>query len=165
MLPMSPMNNNMANMNLNNGGDMMNKGVGMMGSTGPGQYPLSPPDNSPHVRHSDQAGMHNHNPANTSQSQSMGNHISTNGMPSSQMSLNNQQSLPPNSQQANSVHDDLNFDPTAIIDDDGSGPTFDVSLHLVGICQCYSNGNIKRILFVWDVFHFHFEAWFLHDAN
>ncbi|KAH3805241.1 hypothetical protein DPMN_133538 [Dreissena polymorpha] len=126
MLPMSHMNNNMTNMNLNNSGDMLNKGVGMMASTGQGQYPLSPPDNTSHVRHSDQASMHSNSTANTSQSQSMSNHISTNGTAASHMALPNHKSVPPTSQQATSVRDDLNFDPTAIID---------VSLHSIGKCQ------------------------------
>ena len=123
MLPMSPMNNNLANMNLNNG-EMMGKGMNP-GSVGPGQYPLSPPDNSPHLRQSADQVMNNHSVTSSSQSQNMSNHVSSNG--TQQMSLQSQQ-VPPTSQPSNSVGDDLNFDPTAIIDDDGSGPTLDVSL-------------------------------------
>lgn len=100
----------------------MNQGV-------PGQYPLSPPDNnSPHLRHPDQA-MNNHitTSVNSSQSQGNTNNISSNGTQSSQMPHTPQQQAPPTSQQNNNVGDDLNFDPTAIIGDDESGPALDVS--------------------------------------
>lgn len=113
----------MAGMNSMNNNDMMNKPMNPAG--GQGQYPLSPPQtNSPHLRHPDQ-GMNNHIPPSSSSSQPTCNSNSTNGTQASQMP-HSQPQAPPTSQQ-NTVGDDLNFDPTAIIDDDGSGPSLDVS--------------------------------------
>ena len=112
-------------MNSMNNNDMMNKPINQAGNQG--QYPLSPPQtNSPHLRHPDQ-GMNNHIPpsSSSSQSQPICTNNSANGTQSSQMP-HSQSQAPPTSQQ-NTVGDDLNFDPTAIIDDDGSGPSLDVS--------------------------------------
>lgn len=123
MLPMSPMNNNMSNMNTMNNNDIMNKPMSQ------GQYPLSPPDNnSPQLRHPDQT-MNNHIATSTNSNQSQPNtsNISSNGTQSSQMVHTPQQQAPPTSQQNNTVGDDLNFDPSAIIGDDDTGPTLDVS--------------------------------------
>lgn len=95
-----------------------------------GQYPLSPPDNnSPHLRHPDQT-MNNHitTSTNSSQSQPSSMNISSNGTQSSQIAHAPQQQVPPTSQQNNTVGDDLNFDPTAIIGDDESGPSLEVSV-------------------------------------
>lgn len=127
MLPMSPMNPTMSSMNSMNNNDIMNK---PMNQGVPGQYPLSPPDNnSPHLRHPDQA-MNNHiaTSTNSSQSQANTNNISSNGTQSSQMPHTPQQQAPPTSQQNNSMGDDLNFDPTAIIGDDETGPSLEVSV-------------------------------------
>lgn len=116
-------------MNSMNNNDMMNKPMNQPGNQG--QYPLSPPQtNSPHLRHPDQ-GMNNHIPSSSSSSQSqpISNHNSANGTQASQMP-HPQPQAPPTSQPS-TVGDDLNFDPTAIIDEDGSGPSLDVSLMFV----------------------------------
>ena len=119
---MSPMNPTMASMNSMNNNDLMNKPMSV-----PGQYPLSPPDNSsPHLRHPDQQAMSNHINTSTNNSQSQPN-ILSNGTQVPQMVHVPQQQVQPPSQQNNSVGDDLNFDPTAIIGDDESATNLDVS--------------------------------------
>ena len=123
MLPMSPGQgmNNLNTMN-NMNSDMMNKPL-----THSGQYPLSPPESTTsHLRHPPEHTMNNQLPS-SSQSQIMNNHNSTNGT-----HVQQQQQQPSNNnvssqQQQNTVGDDLNFDPTAIIDGDGSAAGLEVS--------------------------------------
>ena len=119
MLPMSPGQNmnNINNMNSINSPDMMSKPL-----SHPGQYPLSPPESTTHLRHPpvDQ-GMTNNLPS-SSQSQVTSNHSSGNGTQPQQQPSNNNVG----GQQQNPVGDDLNFDPTAIIDGDGSAAGLEV---------------------------------------
>ena len=110
-------------MNMNNN-DMINK---QLNNSGPTQYPLTPDSNSSsHMRPLDQ-GMNNHNTP-SSQSQPVNSNTSNNhNTPDGTHPLSHPQQAPPTNQQQNSVGDDLNFDPTAIIDGDGPAPSLEVS--------------------------------------
>ena len=133
MLPMSPGQslNNITNMN-NMNSDIMNKPL-----THSGQYPLSPPESTSHLRHPPDQSMNNHLPISSqsqimnnqsqvmnNQSQVMNNH-STNGTHLQQQQPSNNNT---SGQQQNQVGDDLNFDPTAIIDGDASTAGLEVGI-------------------------------------
>ena len=123
MLPMSPgaSLNNISTMNNINSPDMIGKPL-----SHPGQYPLSPPESTTHLRHPPDQGMTN-NLSSSSQSLATSNHNSANGMPPQQQQQSNNNISSQQQQQQNSVGDDLNFDPTAIIDGDGSAAGLEVS--------------------------------------
>ena len=130
MLPMSPgANLNNITMNNINSQDMMNRPL-----SHPGQYPLSPPESTTHLRHPPDQGMANNSLSSSSQSLATSNHNSANGMPPQQQSQSNNSISSPQQQQQqqsqqNSVGDDLNFDPTAIIDGDAASAGLEVCIN------------------------------------
>ena len=141
MLPMSPgANLNNITMNNINSPDMMNRPL-----SHPGQYPLSPPESTTHLRHPPDQGMANNSLSSSSQSLATSNHNSANGMPPQQQSQSNNSISSPQQQQQsqqNSVGDDLNFDPTAIIDGDAASAGLEVCI-IVFLFLCLFTCNIN----------------------
>lgn len=123
----------------------------------PGQYPLSPPESTTHLRHPPDQGMTN-NLSSSSQSLATSNHNSANGMlpQQQQQQSNNNISNQQQQQQQNSVGDDLNFDPTAIIDGDGSAAGLEVSNEVDFLLSKNLYDFVLRYLEIWQIL---FEQW------